>query len=83
MDSFDYDKNYGKSFRWAHTPEDQPGTYSLVTPENGDAWTKWKPVNSKQASNLRDNWHQHKDAGTLHHFVAPHKAEQIKKHRVD
>ena len=36
--SLDYDKNHGKSFRWAKTPkdQDQPATFSLVTPYNGE-----------------------------------------------
>jgi len=79
LHAMDYDKNYGKSFRWALTPEDQVGTFSLVTPSNGDAWKNWKPVSAKQASMLKDKWHQHKETGTLYDFVAPHKAKQIYK----
>jgi len=75
--SMDYDKNYGKSFRWAHTPKDQAGTFSIVTPSNADAWKNWKPVSSTQASMLKDKWQNHKEAGTLHEFVGLHKATQI------
>ena len=82
LHAMDYDKNYGTSFRWAHTPKDQAGTFSLVTPSNAGAWKKWKPVSSKQASRLKDKWHQHKEAETLHKFVAPHKAKQIQTHRI-
>ena len=78
--SLDYDKNHGKSFRWAETPKDQPGTFSIVTPSNGDAWNNWKPVSPKQADMLRDKWHEHKEAGTLTTFVDPHKIKQIAKH---
>ena len=76
----DYNKNYGKSFRFAYTPKDQPGKFSMVTPENDSAWTDWKPVSSEHHSMLRDKWHKHKEAGTLHDFVAPHKVDQIAKH---
>jgi len=82
LHSMDYDKNHGKSFRWAYTPKDQTGTFSLVTPSNGDAWEKWKPVSPKHASMLKNKWHRHKKAGTLHKFVAPHKAAQIQTHRI-
>jgi hypothetical protein len=80
--SLDYDKNHGKSFRWAKTPkdQDQPATFSIVTPYNGEAWNNWKPVSPKQADMLRDKWHEHKEAGTLTDFVAPHKIKQIAKH---
>ncbi len=82
LHAMDYDKNYGKSFRWALTPEDQVGTFSLVTPSNADAWKNWKPVSAKQASMLKDKWRQHKETGTLHDFVAPYKAKQIQTHRI-
>jgi len=82
LHSMDYDKNHGKSFRWAYTPEDQAGTFSLVTPSNGDAWKNWKPVSSKHASMLKNKWHEYKEAGTLHMVVAPHKAAQIQTHRI-
>ena len=52
----------------------------MVTPENDSAWTDWKPVSSEHHSMLRDKWHKHKEAGTLHDFVAPHKVDQIAKH---
>jgi len=82
LHAMDYDKNHGTSFRWARTPKDQAGTFSLVTPSNGAAWTKWKPVSSEHASMLKDKWHQHKEAGTLHKWLAPHKAAQIQTHRI-
>jgi len=80
----DYDKNYGKSFRWAYTPEGQgvPGSFSLVTPENGDAWKNWKPVSDEHHKMLRDKWHEQKEAGTLVTFVAPYKIDQIEKHAI-
>jgi len=80
--SLDYDTNHGKSFRWAYTPKNQEGTFSIVTPSNGDAWENWKPVSSEHAEMLRDKWHEHKEAGTLRTFVAPHKINQIKHHAV-
>ena len=78
----DYDTNHGKSFRWAYTPKDQGGTFSIVTPSNGDAWENWKPVSPEHAEMLRDRWHEHKEPVTLHTFVAPHKVKQIEQHAV-
>ena len=72
----------GKSFRWAYTPQSQDGKFSMVTPENDSAWTDWKPVSDEHHDMLRDKWHEHKEAGTLHDFVAPHKVDQIEKHAI-
>jgi len=80
--SLDYDANHGESFRWAYTPKDQPGKFSIVTPSNGEAWTDWKPVSPEHSDMLRDKWNKHKEAGTLNDFVAPHKINQIEQHAV-
>ena len=74
----DYDKHHGKAFKWVYTPEDQAGTFSLVTPYNGDAWNNWKPVSPEHSKMLRNRWLEHQKAGTLHTtFIAPHKVSQI------
>ena len=82
LHQLDYDKNYGRSFRWTYTPKDQAGTFSLVTPYNGDAWKNWEPVSQEHSEMLRDKWHEHKNAGTLVDFVAPHKARQIQRYAI-
>ena len=74
----DYDKHHGKAFKWVYTPEDQAGTFSLVTPHNGDAWKNWKPVSPEHSKMLRSRWLEHQKAGTLHTtFIAPHKVSQM------
>tara|TARA_R110002051_G_C8733329_1_gene498161 strand:+ start:730 stop:1011 length:282 start_codon:yes stop_codon:yes gene_type:complete len=78
--SVDYDTYYGRWFRWAHTPEDQTGTFSLVTPYNGDAWLNWEPLTEEDEKKLRGIWLEHQNAGTLKEFVAPHKLKQIEKY---
>ena len=76
----DHDKEYGKSFRYAKTPKDQPGEISIVTPENEGAWKDWKPVSNKTKNMMKSNWQKQRKQGTLHKYLAPHKASQILKH---
>ena len=76
----DYKKNYGISFRWAYTPKDQPGKFSLITPENESAWNEWKAVSGRDHARLRKHWNTNRENRTLGEFIAPHKLEQIKKH---
>ena len=80
INKIDHDKEYGKSFRYAKTPKDQPGEISIVTPENADAWENWKSVSNKTKNMMRSTWLKHHEQGTVHTHVAPHKASQILKH---
>jgi hypothetical protein len=82
INSLDYNQNYGKSFRFAYTPKDQPGTFSIVTPSNAGAWKSWKPVSAQHNAMLKKKFLGHQKAGTLSKFIAPHKAKQIAKHAV-
>lgn len=75
-DPYHWDTNYGKRFKFVHTPEgmqDPPqkgSTISLVTPANGDAW-HWPEVSKEHLENLRSNWDEIKQT------IAPHKRKQI------
>ena len=80
--SLDYDQNYGKSFRFAYTPKDQSGTFSMLTPSNAGAWKSWKPVSSQDGEMLKNEFLKHQKAGTLNQFLAPHKVKQIAKHAI-
>ena len=82
INSLDYDQNYGKSFRFAYTPKDQSGTFSIVTPSNADAWKSWKPVSSQDGEMLKKKFLEHQKAGTLNQFLRPHKVKQIAKHAI-
>jgi hypothetical protein len=56
----DWDENYGKTFKLVHTPEGRqsgewsPNLVSIVTPENGDAWTDW--VELENTDSWKENW---------------------------
>lgn len=63
----DWDTHYGKAFRLAETPkgaatvngsvvDSKPGTVSLVTPYNGDAWKSWPEASDETKSNFKSNW---------------------------
>ena len=58
----DWNKHYGKAFRFAKTPANAvtggaaPGTISLVTPENCDAWDSWDSVDENHLSTLQGKW---------------------------
>ena len=80
INKIDHDKEYGKSFKYVNTPKDQPGEISIVTPENAGAWENWEPVSEKKKKMMRSNWQKQRKQGTLHKYVAPHKASQILKH---
>lgn len=60
-----WDKNYGKTFKLVHTPEGQqseeiewtPDLISVVTPQNGDAWTNWPEIKDETTLKYwKDNW---------------------------
>jgi hypothetical protein len=57
-----WEANYGKSFRLATTPQDAveggatPGTVSLITPYNQDAWNNWKDAPAEATTNFKNNW---------------------------
>ena len=74
----DWNSNYGKTFKIVHTPEGKqssgewtPDLVSVVTPENGDAWTDWKEVDKDILSNWKDNWNK------IQQSLGDHKYEQI------
>jgi hypothetical protein len=75
-DPYHWDTNYGKRFKFVHTPEgkqdspqDHP-TISLVTPANGDAWN-WPEVSQQHLAQLKANWSE------IQKTIAPHKRIQI------
>jgi hypothetical protein len=75
----DWNSNYGNTFKIVHTPEGRqsagttwsPDLVSVVTPENGDAWTSWKEVDRDTLSNWKSNW------GKIQQSLGNHKYEQI------
>jgi len=75
----DWDSNYGKTFKIVHTPEGRqstgatwsPDLVSVVTPENGEAWTSWKEVDKDILSNWKNNWNK------IQKSLGDHKYEQI------
>jgi hypothetical protein len=65
----DWDKHYGKAFKLVQTPDGSatdsktgksiktaPGTLSLVTPYNGDAFHAWPEASDEAKSNFKNNW---------------------------
>lgn len=63
----DWDTHYGTAFRFAETPKGaatvngkavnaSPGTVSLVTPYNGDAWKSWPEASNEAKTNFKSNW---------------------------
>ena len=66
--SLNWDQHYGKTFRVVATPAghssdangkqipDEPGRFSIVTPENGEAWTDWPDAHPDQINMVKSNW---------------------------
>jgi hypothetical protein len=65
-----FDELYGKAFRVAQTPSgkatdsrtgevlpDDPNRYSIVTPQNGDAWN-WPTAAPEAVQHAKLNWKQ-------------------------
>jgi hypothetical protein len=57
--------NYGKTFKIVKTPEGRqeggewsPDLVSVVTPENGDAWTDWEELDPVRLKSWKNNWNQ-------------------------
>jgi len=74
----DWNSNYGKTFKIVHTPEGRqssgewnPDLVSVVTPENGDAWTDWKEVSSTLLAQWKAKWNQ------IQKSLGQHKYDQI------
>jgi len=79
--TIDWSANYGKNFRLVSTPEgeatrikdgggQQPGTLSIVTPANGDAWN-WPEAPEEARNNFKNNWND------IQKNLEPHKYLQI------
>ena len=67
-----WEQHYGKAFRIAKTPSgaaypagakkgdaplpDDPDRWSIVTPENDEAWTDWETAPDKHIAQARENW---------------------------
>lgn len=88
IDAPDFDKHYGTAFKLVKTAsgarrsingqslEDEEGTVSLVTPMNGDAWSKWEEADSTTKNNFKKNWGKiwnntggYKQRQVLHHIM--------------
>ena len=75
----DWNSNYGKTFKIVHTPEGSqsapatwsPDLVSVVTPENGDAWTAWKEVSPQLLAQWKNNWNN------IQQSLGQHKYDQI------
>jgi len=75
----DWDLNYGKSFKLVHTPEGKqssetkwtPDLISIVTPENGDAWSEWIEVDADTLLKWKDKWNN------IQKSLGDHKYNQI------
>ena len=73
---YDWDKNYGKRFKFVKTPEGaqvpptRNKTISLVTPANGDAWN-WEEITGDQLEHFRKNWSE------IQKTIGAHKRIQI------
>jgi hypothetical protein len=71
----DWDENYGRTFKLVYTPEGRqsgewsPNLVSVVTPENGDAWTDW--VELENVDSWKENW------DNVQKSLADHKYNQI------
>ena len=84
----DWDRNYGKAFKFVKTPSgartnlngqtigDEEGTVSMVTPMNGDAWSKWEEADESTKSKFKKNWGNtwdnaggYKQKQVLHHIM--------------
>jgi len=57
-----WDQHHGKAFRIAKAPSDavngpdNPDIWSIVTPENGEAWTDWPAAPDKHIAQAKENW---------------------------
>ena len=71
-DNIDWDTYYGKAFRLTKAPVE--GKLSIVTPENGDAWTDWEEANQESTEFFKKHWE------TLQDSLADYKYSQIKNH---
>jgi hypothetical protein len=75
----DWNSNYGNTFKIVHTPEGRqsvgatwsPDLVSVVTPENGDAWTSWKEVSPQLLAQWKNNWND------IQQSLGQHKYDQI------
>ena len=84
----DWNRNYGKAFKFVKTPSgartnlngqtigDEEGTVSMVTPMNGDAWSKWEEVDQSTKTKFQKNWGNvwsetggYKQRQVLHHIM--------------
>ena len=78
-DYIDWDSNYGKTFKVVRTPEGaqtgeySPGLISVVTPENGSAWTSWPEVDPNTLRKWKSNWDE------IQRGLGQHKYDQIKR----
>jgi len=81
----DWEDNYGKSFKLVRTPEGKqsegtpwsPDLVSVVTPENGEAWTNWPEVDKETLLNWQKNWPQ------IQKSLGQHKYDQIIRSRMN
>lgn len=77
--NIDWDSNYGKTFKIVQTPKGRqsegtewsPDLVSVVTPENGDAWTGWKSAKPEVINNWKNNWEK------IQKSLGQHKYDQI------
>lgn len=77
-----FDKWHGKAFRIATPPKVTdtkgneipvtPSTYSIITPENTDAWNSWPDASEENVSRAKLNWKQFNNSKT-----ASYKKKQI------
>lgn len=75
----DWNSNYGNTFKIVYTPEGRqsagatwsPDLVSVVTPENGDAWTTWKEVSPQLLAQWKNNWND------IQQSLGQHKYDQI------
>ena len=75
----DWQANYGKTFKVVNTPEGRqsegtpwiPDLVSVVTPENGDAWTQWPEASEETLTNWQKNW------DNIQKSLGQHKYDQI------
>jgi hypothetical protein len=73
----EWNSNYGKTFKLVYTPKGQssgewsPDLVSVVTPENGKAWTMWKEVPEDILKNWKANW------SNIQRSLGQHKYDQI------
>ena len=67
-----WEQHHGKAFRIAQTPSgsayahgakkgdsplpDDPDRWSIVTPENKEAWTDWPAAPDKHVAQAKENW---------------------------